>query len=138
MATSLKFYTDAALTTELTTLDIDQLPDGSSPDVDKVVYLGSVTATSVFKATSDPGVDQISVGIVDANVASGIEATNIKLALTSGGLAGAVAGANLDVGTQINGGVGNAVAVYVRSDTPVLAVTDTDITLETNNITETL
>lgn len=138
MATSLNFYTDSALSTELTTLDIPQLPDGLSPDIDNVIYLGSTLSGSIFQATTDPGVDQIVIAIIDANIGSGIEASNIKIALTSGGLDSATAGASLNVGTSINGGTGSAVALYIRSDTPVLASTDTDITLETNDITETL
>jgi len=138
MATSLKFYTDATLTTEVTTLTIDQVADGSTPDVDKVVYLGSTDAAATFEANSNPSVDQIEASIVDANPVSGVEPSNIKLALSQGALGAAVAGDPLDLGTSISGGVGNDVPIYIRSDTPVLASTNTDITIETNEILETI
>lgn len=137
MSISLKFYTDAALTTELTTLEINQLFDGSSPDVDKIIYWGSVIAGRVFKATSDPGVDPIVIDIIDASAGAGIEDTNLKLALTSANLDSATAGASLTVGTQVLSGVGNAIAIHARSDTPTLSATDTAITFESNDLTET-
>lgn len=40
--------------------------------------------------------------------------TEIKLASTGGGLSGATAGAALSLGTEIDGGVGNAVEVHMR------------------------
>lgn len=138
MALSLKFYSDSGLTTEITTVTINQLADGSTGNVDKVIYLGSTVATSTFEATSDPGVDDIEVSIADSSPGSGVEASNIKLASSSGGLDSAVAGDPLVIGTSLDGGVPNAVPIYIRSDTPALAASSTEITLETNNITETL
>lgn len=138
MTTSLKFYSDSSLTTEVTTETIDQLADGTTGDIDKLVYLGSTNAAATFQANSDPGVDQITANIVDANSGSGVEVSNIKLALSSGGLAAAVAGDPLNVGLTINGGVAGAVPIYIRSDTPALAASDTDITIETNVVKETV
>lgn len=138
MATSLKFYIDAGLTVELSQLIINQLADGSTGNVDNIVYLGSTLINSVFEATSDPGVDDILVNILDANPAAGVEVENIKLALSSGGLATAVAGDPLNLGPEILGGIANAIPIYVRSDTPAIATSNTDITLETNDLTETL
>lgn len=137
MATSLKFYTDATLTTEVTTITINQLADGTTPNVDKVVYLGSVDGAAIFQANSNPGVAQIAASIVDAAPASGIEASNIKLALSLLGLDSAIAGDPVNLGVTLNGGVANNVPLYIRSDTPVLASTNTDITVETNEIVET-
>jgi hypothetical protein len=138
MAVSLKFYEDSSLTTEITSVTINQLADGSTGDVNKLVYLGSTVDTSTFEATSDPGVDQIEITIEDASPGSGVQASNIKLALSSGGLDSATAGDPLDVGTSIDGGVANAVPIYIRSDTPAISNSSTEITLETNDITETL
>lgn len=44
------------------------------------------------------------------------ESTEIKLALSSGGLASAVAGASLVLGTEIEGGSANALPIYLRID----------------------
>lgn len=138
MAVSLKFYEDSSLTTEITSVTINQLADGSTGDVNKLVYLGSTVDTSTFEATSDPGVDQIEITIEDSSPGGGVQASNIKLALSSGGLDTATAGDTLDVGTSIDGGVANAVPIYIRSDTPAISNSSTEITLETNDITETL
>lgn len=138
MTTSLKFYADAGLTQEITQLIIPQLADGSTSDVDNVVYLGSTVTSSDFQATSDPGVDNIVVSINDSDPGNGVETTNIKLALSAGALGAATAGAALSVGVLIEGGTANAVAIHVRSDTPALASSDTAISLATNNVTEIL
>lgn len=136
MATALKFYSDATLTTVLTTKTINQLADGSSPNADMVVYLGSTNASATYQANSNPSVDQIVLSIADSAPSSGIEVTNIKLATSLLGLDVAVAGDPLSLGTEILGGVANLVEVYIRSDTPVLATTNTDITINTNEIIE--
>lgn len=138
MATSLKFFSDSGLTTEITSVTINQLADGTTGNVDKLVYLGSNEAASTFEATSDPGVDDIEISIEDSDPGNGIEDSNIKLALSLGGLDSATAGDPLSLGTSLDGGVANATPVYIRSDTPVLASSSTEITLETNDITETL
>lgn len=138
MATSLKFFSDSGLTTEITSVTINQLADGSTGNVDKLVYLGSNEDSSTFEATSDPGVDDIEISIEDASPGSGVNASNIKLASTLGGLDTATAGDPLVIGSSLDGGVANAEPVYIRSDTPALASSSTEITLETNDITETL
>lgn len=51
--------------------------------------------------------------------------TEIKLALTSGGLAGATAGAGLDIGTTILSGVANKVELHVRVSNAVPTVSST-------------
>lgn len=137
MSTSLNFHSDAALSTVLSTLDFDQLSDGSSPDIDQVVYLGSIVSSSSFQAQSDPA-DQITVSIVDAATGSGIEASNIKIALSSAGLDAAVEGDPLDVGLSIDGGAANAIAIYIRSDTPALSTEDVNVSLATNSVIELL
>lgn len=69
------------------------------------------------------------------------ETTEIKLATTSGGLAGATAGAALSIGTTISSGVGNAQEIHIRVTNAVTTVSDTtgypDITLNINEVQET-
>jgi len=137
MATDLIFYSDASLTTPVTNLTINQLADGTTGDVDKLVYLGDPVGGSTYQANSDPGNDPITVNIVDAFPAQDVEASNIKLALTSGGLGSAVAGDPLSLGVTLTSGVGNLVEVYIRSDTPILAASNSDITIETNELIQT-
>lgn len=137
MATSLKFYTTAGMTTELTTLAATQAADGSGAAVDSVVYLGSVASGKKFRANSNPGTDNIIVSIADAASGSGAPNTSVKLATSAGGLATALAGQPLSLGTQILSGAGNAIAVHVRIDTPALAVGKyTDLSLVTNTVVE--
>jgi hypothetical protein len=54
-------------------------------------YLGNADGGYIFQAASDPGVDPITLSVVDAVPASGQPASAIKLATTQAGLAGAVA-----------------------------------------------
>jgi hypothetical protein len=141
MATTLKFYTDSGLTTELTgNLIINQNQDGSTGDVDGVLYLGSVASSKTFQADSNPGVDQIAVSIADSNVAIGTspETTDIKLATSNGGLTAAVAGDPLNLGLTLTSGVGNQVEVHYRMITPTAPIgTFTELSLNTNTVRET-
>lgn len=59
-------------------------------------------------------------------VAQKHQTTEIKLALTAAGLAGATAGAALNLGTSINGGVANAVEINIRFTNAVTAVSDNE------------
>jgi hypothetical protein len=69
------------------------------------------------------------------------EITEIKLALTSGGLAGATPGAGLALGTTILSGSGNAVEVHIRVTNAVTDPNDNtgypEITLNLNEVEET-
>lgn len=65
--------------------------------------------------------------------------TEIKLATSEGGLAGATAGASLNLGTSVDGGTGNKVDVWIRLDDATAAVATpdpTDLYLQTNTIIE--
>lgn len=138
MAASLKLYTDPALANELIgNITISQNTDGSTGDVDGVIYLGSVETSKTFQAASDPGADQITVSIVDSNVSPGLtpEATDIKLATSNAGLDAAVAGDPLNIGTTLISGVGNQVAIHYRVITPTAASGSyTELSLSTNPI----
>lgn len=116
MSNNLAFYQDSGMTSSLSRLDATQSDDGASDAADRVVYLGSPISGYKFQAASAPGVDDIAVGIIDSLTGLQIPATSIKLALTSGGLGAAVAGASIAIGTQILSGSANSVPVHVRID----------------------
>lgn len=138
MAVTLKFYADAGLTTEITPkLTREANIDGSSGAISGVFYLGSAVASKVFKAASNPGVAPISLSIIDGSAGSGQEASAFKLALSSGGLDVAVAGASLALGTQILSGAGNAIAIYWRWTNAVTAVAvDSSLSLRLTQVNE--
>lgn len=137
MAISLGVYSDSGLTTPLTSVQAVQADDGTAAPADRVIYIGSQVAGKVFQAASNPGVDQIALSIADAAPGSGVEASHVKLALSQATLTSAVAGAARNLGTQLSSGPGNALKVYVRVDTPALAIgTYTGITLQTNMLIE--
>lgn len=137
MTVSLQFYSDSGLTTPLSTLSVSQASDGSAAAVDSVIYLGSTASGMQFRADSYAGVDPIVLSISDSASGSGVEATHVKLATSSGGLSTAVAGQPLSLGTQILSGTANAVEIHVRVDTPALAVAVyTDVSLALNTVRE--
>jgi len=141
MALTFKLYTDSALTTELTgNLIASQNADSSTPPIEFQLFIGSVTGTpSKLEADSDPGVDQITVSVVDANIGAGHEAPEVKLATTQGGLAAATGGASLDLGVIVNSGSGNGAEFWVQVDdvTGVLG-TSTELSVDTNAVRETV
>lgn len=141
MPISFKFYHDSGLTQEITSanpLTATQDISGGLPAVDKVIYFGSTVSTNKAQATSNPGVDAIVVSLTDANTLSGSPTSEFKLALSAGGLAGAVAGASLSLSATVNGGVANAVPIHTRRSTALTTVgAYTDISLQTNSLTET-
>lgn len=94
-----------------------------------VFYVGNADSAVMLQASSDPGVDSIVVSIVDASPGGGVEAAHIKLAISSGGLSSATAGASLNIGETILGGVGNAVSVHYQWDNSVGSGTYTEISL---------
>lgn len=132
MAFNFGFFSDAALTTPISTpLVFSQQIGVTAPD-DKVVYYGGTTGYQV-KAQSNPGVDQITVSVVDSAGGSGSPASDVKLALTSGGLASATGGAALNLGAVINGGTANAVPVHIRvTNSTATTGLNTDLSLTTN------
>ena len=137
MAITFKFYSDAALTTLVTVpLTFSQTEPTPTPE-DKLIYFGSVASGKTIEATSDPGVDQIAVSTVDSASGSRSPATDVKLSLTLGGLATATAGAPLNLGTQVLSGTANAKSIYIRVlDSTGVVGTNTDLSLQTNNVTE--
>lgn len=63
MAFTFKFYSDAGLSAEITSVASTQLADGTSPpsENDQVFYIGSTETGMKARATSDPGTDPIEV-----------------------------------------------------------------------------
>lgn len=141
MATSFKFYHDSALTSEITSgnpLTATQVTSGALPYVDKTIYFGSTATGMKAQVTSDPGVTAIAVSISDADGGTGSPSTEIKLASSPAGLAGATAGAALTLTTQVLSGVSNAVPISVRrASVLTVAGAYTDLTLVTQDLTET-
>ena len=131
MALIAHVYKDASLTQQfddaVDTLGASAI-NGASDD--GVFYVGTPTATNKIEAASNPGIDQIDVVITDANPGTGVEQAHIKLALTNGGLDGAVGGDPLALGAVINGGPGSAVAVHYRWENSVGGAVYTEITLD--------
>lgn len=141
MAISFKFYHDSALTQEITALaplTATQDTAGLLAAVDKTIYLGSTVTGNKAQVQANPGVAAIVVSIADANTATGAPASEFKLALSSGGLATATAGAALTLSTSITSGVANAVPIFTRRDS-VLSVAGsyTDVSLTTQILIET-
>ena len=110
-------YLDAALTVPLAgPLLCAQRSDSSTPPIEHRLYVGSPQGARVLKAASNPGADQIVAGVVDAASGSGHAAGEVKLALTQGGLAGAIGGASLNLGTAINSLAAGAISLWLQVD----------------------
>lgn len=106
-------YTDAALTTPLTgSLVFAQSADGSTGAMVTTIYIGSPVALRVLRAAANPGVDPLVLSVTDSSGA-GSPAADVTLGL-EGGFVGRAPGAPLSIGTQINGGLANAVPVFIR------------------------
>lgn len=138
MADLIAFFHDAALTVPVDALHpIASVQSSASPDPVQVqVYLAALDGVTL-EAESDPGVDPITISVVDADGGSGEPPTAIKLALTQAGLATAVAGDPLAVGVQLVGGLAGAVPIWVEIDdqTGVRGMY-TDLSLQTNVMLE--
>lgn len=133
MPISLRFYRDAQLTQSLdtTVLSLDRAIGG--PAVDAVVYLGSINPSSQFSGFDD---GPILVTVRDADPYNdGFTPTDFVLATTQSGLDTATG--TLAINGGINGGVANAVPIWIRfkgeAQNPK---TSTDLFLTTNAVKE--
>lgn len=137
MAVTFGFYHDAALTQPIDSGNpLTATQDGGNVlgPVIKPVWLGSTTVGNVLDVTSDPGVDPVQVSIYDASIGTGADPAEVKLALTTGGLAGATGGAPLDLAPTLTSGVANAVQFYVQYDSAITVPgTLTDLRLRVEN-----
>jgi len=107
-----RFFADAGLTVPLTSGSFAVAAGASN--VDRVVWFGSPEAGLSLVRVSDPGVDPVQVVPEDTDEESGLDATDVRLALSSAGLGSATPGAALTLGTSIASGAANAIPVYVR------------------------
>jgi hypothetical protein len=141
MAISFKFYHDASLTQEITALNpltATQDTAGVLGPVDKTIYLGSTVTGNKAQVNANPGVTAIAVSVADSDALTGAPATEFKLALSSGGLDTATAGAALTLSTSITSGIANAVPIFTRRDSALaVAGSYTDISLTTQTLLET-
>lgn len=137
--TTLYLYDDAGLTT-LATLPLAFTQDdlGVITPHQRRFYLGNSAAGYIFQAASDPGVDPITLSVVDAVPASGQPASAIKLATTQAGLASATGGADLELAATLLSGSVNAVQIWVQFDDATATVaTDNNISLALSTLTVT-
>ncbi|RIX47499.1 MAG: hypothetical protein D3M94_07440 [Rhodocyclales bacterium GT-UBC] len=134
MTTSLKFYSNSALTAELLTLSYTRAADGSLGADDRVVYLGSTSAGKTFTPVVGT---EIALSVVDSNSGGGVPASAVTLATSQAGLATATPGAPLSLGASIASGAAGAKAIWIRVHTGALAIGDyADLSIETNNLQE--
>lgn len=137
--TSFGFFHDSALTqpieagTELSGTHVS----GVGTPIDTLIYFGSPYAGLKLQMASAPGVAPIIISIADANAGTGSPASEVKLALSSGGLASATGGASLTLSHTVLSGTANAVPIYTRR-TSALAASgyDTDLSLNANGVLE--
>lgn len=139
MPISFKFFHDAALTSEITALNpltATQETSGALGPVNKTIYFGSTATGTKAQVVADPGVAAIVISVVDANAGTGAPATEFRLSLSP--ITGAeTPGAALTLSHTHNSGVVNAVPIYTRrTSAVVVAGTYTDLTLQTNSLTE--
>ena len=140
MTITFQFFHDSALTQPINSgnpITATQDTTNTLAPVDKQIWFGSTTVGVKARATSSPGVDQISVSISDTNAGTGEPTTAIKLASAQAGLTAATAGAALNLGTQVLSGSANAVTLWARiDDATATAGSYTDLSLATNNLDE--
>jgi hypothetical protein len=132
------FYTDAALTSPFAgNLVAAQNADGSTDPIVTALYFGSTDEDRQAQADSNPGVDNLAVTIADSAPGTGHATTEVKLASTQGGLAGATPGASLSLGTTVLGGVENAKPIWIQVDDATATIgTATELSIEINGIRE--
>jgi hypothetical protein len=139
MAISFKFFHDAALTSEITALNplsATQETSGALGPVNKTIYFGATASGTKVRTTSNPGVDAIVISVIDTDAGTGAPATEFKTSLSP--ITGAeTAGGALTLSHTVYSGVGNAIPIYTRRTSAVTtAGTYTDISLQTNSLTE--
>lgn len=131
-----QFFADSGLTVPMWDNTVTQLSGGSP--VETVIYFGSPEPDRQLQAASDPGVDPVQITIYDYNPEYEVEAEDLRLALSSGGLDSATPGAPLNLAATLQSGAANAIAVYVRTHTSVTNPgTYWDLALRVDNVVET-
>lgn len=134
-STSFKFYSDAALTQEVAApFQILQNVSGNTPEAERVFqfWLGSTIASRKLQRASNPGVDQIILGIVDDAPSDGQPASALKIFQGANPPAdwSQIAGGNqIVLGTDLLSGVANAISIFVRWDDALGVISPTDTTV---------
>lgn len=110
-------------------------------------YTYEVTTAGTSHASTEPtwpttiGATVTNGTVVFTCIAKKHQTTEIKLAVTSGGLSTATGGAALNIGTSISSGVSNAVPIYFRITNAVTTASNTtgtpELALYINNVVET-
>jgi hypothetical protein len=90
-------------------------------------YFGSPNEAIKIEAASNPGIDPLQIVIFDNAPGGGVEAADLKLAVSQAALSSAPAGGTLTVGQTINGGVTNAVPIWYQWDNSSGPGTSTEI-----------
>lgn len=135
MATTFKLYKDSGLTQEFIP-GTDFIGPVTNPPETFSLWLGSTTAANKAEADSDPGNDQIVVSISDSDPGNNLEDTDVQLGVDAAAAAAATAGAALNLGTVINGGVGNAQQIAVRVSYTGGLTSDQTVSIVTNTLRE--
>jgi len=127
-----QFFSDPALTTPIASLPLVTMLDGSTINpAPAVVYFGS---TDAVRSVTNYGGGQITVSAVDSAPASGLPASSVRLSLTEAGLSSA--SGSLEIGSSVDGGAANAVAVWVAANASAAIGIYTDLSLATSQIVE--
>lgn len=114
MAISWGFFADPALTTPVLG-SLSFVQNVAAPTAqDAVVYFGSPIAGRRLRDAAMPLSAQLTLIVADANVPGGSPAADVKLATSAAGLATAVGGAPLSLGTSLLSGLDAVVAVHIR------------------------
>lgn len=118
------WYSDAGLTAPLVRADF--VRGSTATPVNRIAYFGSTDTGKKLENVDDPGVDPVQVTVVDSTVGPGVEAADVKLALSFAGLDSATGGAPLSIGTTILSGAANAVAVFIRITSAITTPSNND------------
>jgi len=137
MANVPNIYKDPGLTQPFDSA-VDTLPATaiSANSGDGVFYFGSDDDTIKIQALSSPGINPITIGIVDASPGSGAEVADITLALVPADLNTNTPGAVLNLPATVNGGVASAVTVHYRWTNNTGSGTYTDVSLQVSDRVE--
>lgn len=128
------FFTDAALTTPLSSAVVFVQDVAAPAPQDRVIWLGATDAAKTLFDAADPGGTPITVSVQDAASGSGMPASAVKLAASSFGLDAAVAGAPLSLGLSISGGVAGAREIHIRVNWSSTTGVFTDVSLVTSEV----
>jgi len=100
-------------------------------------YLGSTSASVKLQDATSPGINSMYISIEDTTLGSGPEKSWVKLALTQSGLATAVAGESLNIGTTVLGGTASSLPFWVRIANGLSGVSSsTDLFLKITGVKE--